>query len=104
MAELGHNVLGGFLAAVAFAAATAFWRFVRRPLYIPFDDANWSNAIHVMLRNVGYDASRGQQGWVINYEVEDHRAQGRTVVRVGRGICKRPVRATRKVGYAVLMR
>ncbi len=104
MAELGHNVLDGFLAAVAFAVVTAIWRFVRRPLYIPFDDSNWSNAIHAMLRKAGYDPTRGQQGWVINYEVEDYHAQGRIVVRVGRGICKRRVCATRKVGHSVLMR
>jgi hypothetical protein len=103
VAEVGHNLLGGVLAAVAFAAATAVWHFVRRPLYIPFDDSNWSNAVHVMLRDTGYDPTRGQQGWVINYEVEDYRVQGRIVVHVGRDSCKREVRATRKVGYAVLM-
>lgn len=104
MSDLGQNVLGGFLAAVAFAAATALWRFVHRPFYIPFDDSNWSNKHHVLLRNAGYDPARGKQGWVINYEVRDYLAQGRSVVRVGRWPCRRQVRATQKVGYAVLMR
>jgi hypothetical protein len=104
MSDLAQNVLGGFLAAVAFSLATAAWKFIRRPVYIPFDDSNWSNAQHVALREAGYDPAIGKRGWVINYEVRDYLAQGRTIVRFGRWPRKREVRATQKVGYAVLMK
>ena len=104
MSDLGQNIIGGFHAAVAFSVATALWIFVHPPFYIPFDDSNWSNEHNVVLRNAGYDPARGKQGWVINYEVLDYLAQGRTIVLLGRWPCRRQVRATQKVRYAVLMR
>jgi hypothetical protein len=102
--ELGRNVLGGFLAAFAFAIATAVWQWFRRPLYIPFEEQNWSNATRVMLQQAGFDPSEGNAGWIINYMVEDSLEEGRQIVRAGRWPCKREVRARRKEGHAVLMK
>ena len=104
MSDLVQNVLGGFLAAVAFAIATALWRWFRRPFYIPFEAKNWSDSTRAMLRQAGFEPSDGNAGWIINYMVEDYLEQGRQIVRVGRWPCTREVRARRKEGHAVLMR
>ncbi len=101
--NLGQNVLGGFLAAVAFAAATGAWKWVRRPIYIPFESKNWSERTKKLLEAAGYDPVHGDAGWVINYMVHDYQEQGRRIVHVGRWPCRREVRAERKEGYAVLM-
>ncbi len=43
------NILGGLLAAVAFAAAGAAWRHARRPYFIPFQNENWNEEMEALL-------------------------------------------------------
>ena len=101
--DLFSNVLGGFLAAVAFAAAGAAWHHARRPYFIPFQRENWSEETKTLLARAGVDARAENVLWVINYDTYDHLARGSRIVRVRSRCFSREVRAARKDGYAVLM-
>ena len=101
--DLFLNVLGGFLAAVAFAGAGSAWRYARRPIYIPFEEKNWSRETRALLKQAGIDDAGKDVMWVINYELDDYEARGARTVRVRTGILAREVLAARKEGHAVLM-
>jgi len=102
--DLVLNILGGFLAAVAFAAAGAAWSHARRPYYIPFQTENWSEETKSLLtQGGGVDSSAEGVIWVINHDVHDYEARSSKAVRVRTGLLEREVRAARKEGYAVLM-
>jgi hypothetical protein len=63
---LVQNILGGFLAAVAFLAVIGGCRWLRPPLYLPFESNNWSDATKSLLAAAGYDPAQGDAGWAIN--------------------------------------
>lgn len=104
--DIALNVLGGFLAALAFALATLLWRELTKPLYIPFDQNKWSEETRELLRQrADVDLKKDKVTWVIDYDREDCVEQGYSVVTVGTWPFRREVRTRRKDGnYAVLMR
>lgn len=101
MGEIAENVLGGFLAAVVYAAAGSIWRWLTRPLYVPFEVDSWSPALRADLSEAGNDLDAGR--FVIDYQRESYEANGMRPATVGRRPFTREVRSRRKEGFAVFM-
>ena len=94
--EMVFGILGAVAALVAVVGGgAALLRWVRGPIEIPFERENWPSPVAQKIEGAE-DAKM-----VINYEIEDYRANGYAIVRSG--LLRREVRAARKAGYAVLM-
>jgi hypothetical protein len=101
--DLFQNVLGGFLAAAAFATAGATWRYATRPLVVAVERENWDEETKKLVADAGFDSSPGGTIWVLAYDVRSKLAQGSVVAFVRSCCFKREVRAERKEGHVVLM-
>jgi len=101
------NVLGGFLAAVAFAVAGVLLRHARRPFYVPGDLQRCSDRAKELLLRAGVGPGDviplDQVIWVQPHAVPDYLARGSNVVHVRPYFLKCEVRAMRSEGYTVLM-
>ena len=69
MSELSHNVLGGFLAATAFAVTVGAWKFVQSPLYI-------SQHIGDITERFAHLPMSDGVIWIVVKTVHDYEARG----------------------------
>jgi hypothetical protein len=101
------NILGGFLAAVAFAMASALWKRDRRPFYVPTDLETCSDEAKQLLVRAGVGPGDvfplDALVWAQPHDVPRYLAAGSRIIYVRPNFLRREVRSLHRDGYSVLM-